>query len=45
MVTKGWCEGEVTQKQPLKMAEVPEEDGELVFISYSEGYVLSEDPQ
>lgn len=41
MVTKGWCEGEVTQKQRLKMAEVHEEDGELVFISCSEGCVLS----
>lgn len=41
MVMKEWCEGEVNKKQPLKMVEVSEEDGELVFISCSEGCVLS----
>lgn len=42
---KDWCGGEVTKKQPLKMVEVDEEDGKLVFISCSGGFVILYNPQ
>lgn len=42
---KDWCGGEVTQKHRLKMVEVDEEDGKLVFISCSRGFVILYSPQ